>query len=62
MPAGAPVPAAQVLTGLTALHQAHLAELSPDPYAVRLLPVEKGTKSNPLDTPLMRWLHSIHHS
>ena len=49
---------AQVLTGLTALHQAKLAEFSMDPYAVRLLPVEKGTKSNPLDTPLMQYLYS----
>ena len=50
--------AAQVLTGLTALHQAQLAAFSMEPYAVRLLPVEKGTRSNPLDTPLMKYLYN----
>ena len=48
--------AAQTLTGLMALHQAQLAEVSLEPFAVRLIPVPRGTKANPLDTPLMHWL------
>lgn len=46
----------QALTGMLAFHQARLAQLSLEPFAVRLLPVEKGVRANPLDTPLMRYL------
>ena len=48
--------APQVMTALMALHQVQLAETSLDPYAVRFLPVAKGTKANPLESPLMEYL------
>ena len=47
---------AQTLTGLMALHQAKLAQVSLEPYALRLLPVAPGTRANPLDTPLMKYI------
>ncbi len=47
---------AQVLTGMMALHQVQLAEVSLNPYAARLLPVARGTKVSPLDSPLMKYL------
>ena len=43
----------QVLTGLTAFHQVGLAEISLDPYAVRLLPPVKCRMD---DSPLIHYL------
>ena len=48
---------AQVLTGLVAFHQVHLAELSLDPYAVRLLPPQKCSMA---DSDIVRYLRAIH--
>ena len=47
----------QVLTGLTAFHQVKLAEVSLDPYAVRLLPPVKCRMD---DSPLIHYLRTIH--
>ena len=46
----------QVLTGLTAFHQVKLAEVSLDPYAVRLLPPVKCRMD---DSPLIRYLRAV---
>ena len=46
---------AQVLTGLTAFSQVKLAEVSLDPYAVRLLPPVKCRMD---DSALIRWLRA----
>lgn len=54
--ADAGLTAAQVLTGLMAFHQVHLAELSLDPYAVKLLPPEKCRMD---DSALVRYLRAI---
>ena len=43
----------QIFTGLTAFHQVRLAEVSLDPYAVRLLPPVKCRMD---DSPLIRYL------
>ncbi|MGN1369726.1 MAG: single-stranded-DNA-specific exonuclease RecJ [Aristaeellaceae bacterium] len=49
--------APQVLTGIMAFHQVHLAEVSLDPYAVRLLPPQKCRMD---DSPLVRYLRGNH--
>lgn len=46
----------QVLVGLTAFHQVHLAEFSLDPYAVKLLPPVKCRMD---DSELIRYLRQI---
>ena len=46
----------QVLTGLTAFHQVKLAEVSLDPYAVRLLPPVRCRMD---DSPLIRYLRAL---
>jgi len=50
--------ASQALTGMLAFQQAKLASLTMLPFEVKILPVAQGTRSNPLDTPLMRYLAS----
>ena len=48
--------APQVLTGLLAFHQVKLAEMSLDPYAVKLLPPQKCSMD---DSELVRYLRAI---
>ena len=48
----------QALTALAALKQAELLQMSWEPFALRLLPVEKGVKAQPLQTPLMQYLYT----
>ena len=50
---------AQVLVGLTAFMQVGLAEVSLEPYAVRLLPPVKCSMA---DSPLIRYLRSLNES
>ena len=49
----------QVLTGMTALQQAGLAEMTLSPFMVRLVPLPRGTKADPLDTPVMKYLLAL---